>query len=311
MLSFGPIKVILGEKKGKFPSVNSLFIDDDVKVLIDPGAGRAPLMEVCGRASIDLIFHTHYHIDHIAGNRFFERAKIYLNQYEAECFRSLREIARRMGILNVYGEEGVESWMERVSRPDTPQSPYSTEHRYEWYISSRRLDGTYRWGEIVDFGRVKMEIIGMPGHTDGFSCFYFPDHGVAYVGDYDLTRFGPWYGGSDGSIADYIASVEKIKRLDVTHYVTGHEAGVVSKEEFMARIDSYVEEIERRSRRIIELLRTPLTLAEIAGAGLIYGKPYLIDRWIYMFEYNMVEKHIKLLLQSGRVVQENGRYLAV
>ncbi|TFG38035.1 MAG: MBL fold metallo-hydrolase, partial [Syntrophobacterales bacterium] len=66
--SFGPISIVPGENGSTFPFCTSIFIDDDTKVLIDPGAGLNPLGDLKGRERIDMVINTHYHFDHIAYN---------------------------------------------------------------------------------------------------------------------------------------------------------------------------------------------------------------------------------------------------
>lgn len=55
-----------------FRSATSFFIDDSVKVIIDPGAGLGKLTEIKSQTPIDLIINTHYHFDHIAYNYLFD-----------------------------------------------------------------------------------------------------------------------------------------------------------------------------------------------------------------------------------------------
>lgn len=306
-IQFGRIKVITGERGGRFPFCNSLFIDDSVKVVVDPGAGP-DIARIKEGNYIDLVINTHYHFDHITYNYIFTDSKIYLNEIESNCFLDRKEIPRRLGMTEVYGEEWVTGWLDRISRPDSPQSPYSPQNRHEWWSSTARLDGKYRWGEIFDFGNEKMEIIGTPGHTAGFSCLYFPGHGLVYIGDIDLTSFGPFYGGSDADIDLLIDSVGKIAELDADTYVTGHEAGVLCRKDFLLQAESFLEIIDSRDQKILSALSTPLTLKEIAGLGLIYGKKYLADDWVRAWEEVMIKKHLRRLANRGMVKLVKGKY---
>jgi len=43
-----------------------VFIDDEIKVLIDPGAGLKTLTDLTRETSVDVVVNTHYHYDHIA-----------------------------------------------------------------------------------------------------------------------------------------------------------------------------------------------------------------------------------------------------
>jgi glyoxylase-like metal-dependent hydrolase (beta-lactamase superfamily II) len=102
--SFGKIQIIPGQDGGRFPFCNSLFIDDDVKVVIDPGSGYNSLAAINSRSPVDLVLNTHFHFDHIAYNYVFDRAKIYINDIEAECYRDRANILRHNGVAEYFGE---------------------------------------------------------------------------------------------------------------------------------------------------------------------------------------------------------------
>ncbi|MFZ5648310.1 MAG: MBL fold metallo-hydrolase [Bacillota bacterium] len=308
----GKIKVVPGDKGGRFPFCNTLYIDDEIKVIVDPGAGPDILLEIKNRSGVDLVLNTHCHFDHIAYNYIFNDAKIYLNENEGICFQNREEIPRRIGMIEVYGEDYTREWLERISKKDSPQSPYSPQNRHEWWLSTARLDGTFRWGEVFDLGKTKMEIIGSPGHSAGFSCLYFPDWGVVYTGDIDLTGFGPFYGCTDSDIDLFIDSARKVARLDADIFITGHEVGVVTRREFLSLLEKYLEIIGEREQKILAALAVPLSLKEITGQGLIYGSPkFLVDQWVWVWEEMMVKHHLKRMLDRGVISFDEGKYVRV
>ena len=102
---FGPIRVIPGEDRCRFPYCASLLIDDEVKVLIDPGAGLKTLTTLKQKTSIDLVINTHYHFDHIAYNYLFDQARLLINEQEAPCFRERKNLGALLGMEEVYGPD--------------------------------------------------------------------------------------------------------------------------------------------------------------------------------------------------------------
>ncbi len=308
--SFGPITVIPGNDGSRFPFCTTLFIDDHVKAVIDPGAGMQPLRPLCEKASIELVLNTHYHFDHIAFNYLFDTARILINEREAECFRNRRRIGALLGMTEVYGGQWVDAWLERIACPDAAQSPYSPQNNHKWWLSTMRLGGTYRGGDVMDFGTVAMHVIDAPGHSAGFCCFAFPDYGVVYAGDLDLTDFGPWYGGTDGDIDLFIASARRIGALDADWFITGHEKGIVSAEEFREKLDTFLRKIDERDHKILTCLDRPKGVDEIARCGVIYHTRFHVDAWIYMWNLIMVKKHLRRLLQQGRIIEADDKYVA-
>ncbi len=298
---FGNIRVIPGEDASRFPHCTSLFIDDDVKVLIDPGAGLKTLAALKQETYIDLVINSHYHFDHITYNYLFDEARIIINEKEAPCYRDRKNIGLFLGMNEVYGPDWVDEWLARIANPNTEQSPFSPQNRHEWWMSSVRVDGEYKWGDIMDFGKTRMQVIGTPGHSRGFSCLNFPDNGVMYIADIDLTAYGPWYGGSDGDIDLFISSCEKIRELDCKYYITGHEKGILNRNDFLAGLDGFLKIIDERDRKILSVITRPLSLQEISNQGLIYGIKYHSDAWIYMWEFIMVKKHLLRMINKGQI----------
>jgi len=71
------------KKKGCPASPNSVLIfDGNVKVLVDPGSNAKALLEALRKekikpADIDIVFLTHYHLDHLLNIRLFSTNDIY------------------------------------------------------------------------------------------------------------------------------------------------------------------------------------------------------------------------------------------
>ncbi len=308
---FENVMVIEGENRGRFPFCNTLFIDDTAKVVIDPGAGMKRLAELNERHNVEIVLNTHFHFDHISCNHIFKSAQIWINDIEASCFRNRREILNRLGMIDMYGNDWAEGWIERISNPETEQSPFSPQNRHEWWLSTSRLDGCYGWGDNMEFGHTCVKVIGMPGHSAGFCCLLFPDLGMVYTGDIDLTSFGPWYFGADGDIDLFIESACRLKNLDVDTFITGHEAGILKRREFFSRLEQFLEIIGQRDAKILAALDKPQSIDELVGKGLIYGKKFHIDEWVQAWETIAVQKHINRLLSMSVIRSDNDLFAAV
>lgn len=301
---FGRIKMIPGDKGGRFPYCNTLLIDDTRKAIIDPGAGLKKLQQVNQAFNIDSVFNTHVHFDHIVYNHVFDQAEILTHELEAIYFRDRREFIKATGALEALGEDWFADWSEKIKHPDTPQTRYAPTYRHEWHLSLARLDGTYKWGDVIDFGHTSMEVIPAPGHTPGFSVMLFPDEGIVYCTDIDLTNFGPWCADSD----QFIETAYRIGGLDADVFITGHESGVVTKSEFNSRLDKYLSVICKREDLLHKALEKPMTFIEIVKMGLFYGTRISEDVFIYSWEWSICKEHLRRLVNQGLVVCEQGKY---
>ncbi len=309
---FGPITLLEGQHNSHFPWCRTLFINDREKVIVDPGADAALLQKINESNSISRVFNTHYHFDHIRGNALFPQAQVWMNEIEADCFRDRLNIPRRVGIQEVYGDKGVQEWLNYIQQKNPPQTPYSPSRNPLWFSASTRLDGTYKDGEVFTFGQVEMEIINSPGHSEGHSCLLFPRQRVVYTTDIDLTAWGPYYGGSDSDIDLFITSARALCFLDVDFYITGHEAGVVAKPEFLRRIEEYLAIIDQRDAKILRALQEPLAIDDLTRLGFIYGGPQYVadDPWVFAWEKMSLVQHLGRLLKCGDIGFLKGRFFA-
>jgi len=297
-MNFGYITVVQGSNSSKFPMCTSLLIDDhDTVAVIDPGAGPEALFSAMGNRKADIVVNTHYHFDHISGNCLFPRAQVYMNPAEVDVFSDLGRVGDWLGIREVYGDQGVADWIRAISEPDTAHTPYSPAHRHEWWLSTRSRARSYVYDRVWEIGKTRMIMVHAPGHTEGFCCPYFPDEGVVYTGDIDLTGFGPWYCGSDGNIEQFLLSAQRVARLDADWFVTGHQAGVVSRSDFLRRLEQFLEVIHDRQKRLTAWLEAGILPEDVPNHGLFYPPSYQADPWIAMWERIGVRKHIELLRQ--------------
>jgi glyoxylase-like metal-dependent hydrolase (beta-lactamase superfamily II) len=163
--------------------------------------------------------------------------------------------------------------------------------------------------EKIDLGNLQVQVIATPGHTPGHLSFFFPEEEILFLGDYDLTPFGPWYGDVGSSIEDTITSIQRLKTIPAKRWVTCHEAGLFEENpgDLWQRYENVIYE---RDARVLEFLRQSRSLKEIAAAWLIYGKP---RKPIELFEFNervLVKKHLDYLVSQGRVVCEDDIFWA-
>jgi glyoxylase-like metal-dependent hydrolase (beta-lactamase superfamily II) len=104
--SFGRVKVLIGEKNGKYPYGNSILIDDDVTVLLDPSLMIRACEEELPARKIDMLFNSHCHKDHGVGNSLFPETPLYMHPLDAPapCVRLIRSLR-------------ITAWMKQARKP--------------------------------------------------------------------------------------------------------------------------------------------------------------------------------------------------
>ena len=177
----------------------------------------------------------------------------------------------------------------------------------QFHFQPRKPTRFLKGGETIQLGDMTVEVINTPGHTPGHLSFFFREPGVLFMGDYDLTRFGPWYGDVYSSIEATILSMERLRRIPAKVWLTSHETGIFEDEPGEIW-DQYLSVIAERERKLLDLLEIPRTLEEIVGAWIIYGKPREPKAFFEFGERVHMKKHLEKLMKEEVVVKEEEKY---
>ncbi|MDQ1145375.1 hydroxyacylglutathione hydrolase [Bacillus sp. SORGH_AS 510] len=281
MERIGPIMILEGPNYSKVPFSRSLFIDCTEKVLIDSGADANQLLELDREYGVELIINTHYHPDHTLHNHLFRDATKLINPIEYETSLTIEGVASVNGVYQEWGPEGVEQWKKTLPE--------------EWVKNLGEISGTYEYESNYSLGDVKVQFLHTPGHTRGLACPYFPELGVVFAGDYDMTSFGPWYNGSDGNIEDFIASGQRLLSLDADTYITGHQKGIFTKKEFTSAMETFLAIIDRRDQVIDQYAKQGMNFEELTNVGIFYPKKLLQNSILKTWERGGIRKHLERL----------------
>lgn len=240
------------------------------------------------------VFISHFHEDHQKYNYLFPQARFYVPAPEAAAFTSMEAIFNLMGLEDpryrtYWGETLVKEFRFRPLENLTLYEP----------------------GQQFQTGDIVLEIIAAPGHTPGHSFFNFPRQELIFLADVDLSPFGPWYGDAASDLEAFMATLDRLQHFEARTYLTAHEQGVFTPEEFQAGLAHFRQVILSREERLLELLRTPHTLPQLVERRLIYGKvkepPFVYDH----IEAQMAGKHLERLLRRGLITQTPEGYAQI
>lgn len=292
-VQFGRVRFICGENGGKYPFNHSLYLQGDrARVVIDPASSLEKLTRLKDEG-VDGVWLSHWHEDHIRYMNLFENCPIWISG------RDFPPLADLETFLDWYGIE------EQVARDYWKKEMLET-----FDYRPRQTAGFLRDDETMDLGGLTVRVIPTPGHTPGHLSFFIHEEELLFVGDYDLTSFGPWYGDVLSSIEDTIASIHKLQAMPARRWVAAHNKGLY-EENPGPLWEAYENTIHERERKLLAVLDRPKTIEEICSAWVIYGRPREPKE---MYEFNervLVGKHLDYLRHRGKIVLKDGRWRKV
>jgi hydroxyacylglutathione hydrolase len=136
---------------------------------------------------------------------------------------------------------------------------------------------------------------------------FLREPGVIFLGDYDLTPFGPWYGDAVSDIEATIASVNRLRTVPARVWVAAHEHGVFESDPGELW-DRHLGIIYEREARLLDLLAVPRKMDEIVDARILYGKKREPKEFFDFGERSHMGKHLERLMRQGVVICEEGTY---
>lgn len=288
-MCFGPIRFIPGKNRGRYPFCHSVYIER-AGIVIDPASNRERLARIFESECVNMVWLSHWHEDHFTYLDLFKDVPLLISAEDAPPLSDLSVLLDWYGIENDR-ERGY--WISVLQDyfHFKPRSP------------SRFLKG----GDVIDLGSVTVEVIPSPGHTPGHLAFFFREPGVVFMGDYDLTSFGPWYGDRYSSIEETISTLRRLKNIPAEIWLTGHDTGIF-KSPSVELWDRYEGVIYEREKKLLETLKVPRTMEEITGLWIMYGRPREPLAFYEFGERALVKKHLEFLMKRGLVYQEKKKH---
>jgi glyoxylase-like metal-dependent hydrolase (beta-lactamase superfamily II) len=294
---FGPLTLLVGERRGKYPDGNSLLVRGSRETaLIDPGLG---LLERRGSLPrIDRVLFSHCHEDHIAGSHLFPDVPWHVHELDRIGFDSIDDM------MSIYGF------------PEPVGSAFRQVVLERFHYTPRDDVESFADGDVFELGDVTLAVHHTPGHTRGHSCLLAEWHerGAArrllHLGDIDLTSFGPYYGDAWSDLASFERSLAQVRSIEADWYATFHHIGVLERDAFLERLDRFEVRIVEREERLLEYLDQPRSLDEIVAHRFVY-RPGDAVPFADAVERRSMSQHLERLLAQDRVEEvEPGRYAA-
>jgi glyoxylase-like metal-dependent hydrolase (beta-lactamase superfamily II) len=293
-IRLGPVSVYLGEKSGKYPDGNQVVVRgaDTLAAFDTPLVANRLGDELL---TADLVVLGHVHEDHIAGLHRLPDAPVYVHEADADAARSWDGLARHYG----YAPGVLAGMHEKIER--------------EFHYAPRPDALAYADGASWDLGGgVTVRAIHAPGHTSGHCVLLVEPGGIAFIGDIDLSSFGPYYGDATSSLEAFRRTLKAVKDIPAQAWITSHHKGVITdRASFHGLLDAFAARLDVREEAIVAFLRArPATLEELIAHRFVYPKQ-LNDLFYEDVERRTIAQHLESLQRAGRAREEDGRWRMV
>jgi glyoxylase-like metal-dependent hydrolase (beta-lactamase superfamily II) len=179
-----------------FTGTLSYIIGQGKVAIIDPGpadeAHASALLDAVRGETVTHILVTHTHRDHS-----MNAARI-----------------KAATAATVYAEGP-----HRASRPRFESEKHNPESGAD---RDFRPDIQVKHGDMIEGAGWKLEAVATPGHTANHLAFAWPERKMLFVGDHVMGWSTSIVAPPDGSMVDYMASLEKLTRRSEDLYFSGH-----------------------------------------------------------------------------------------
>jgi glyoxylase-like metal-dependent hydrolase (beta-lactamase superfamily II) len=291
--SLGRATVLFGERGGRYPHGNSLLVrGSEETAVIDPSLGL--LARGSDAPAADRVLLSHCHEDHIAGGGLYAALPWAVHELDRPGLRSLDDMMAIYG----FGDP-----IDAAFRPVLLE---------RFHYAPRPSASGFEDGAVFELGGgVRVRAIHAPGHTRGHSFLHVEPDDVIYLGDVDLTSFGPYYGDAWSDLEDFETTLERARGLEARWYATFHQVGVLEgRTAFLERLQRFADVIASREARLLAFLAEPHSLDEIAAHRFVY-RPQDAVPFADAVERRSMGQHVDRLIRQGRVREvEPGRFLA-
>ena len=293
-LQFGSVSVLLGAQSGKYPDGNQVLVrGSDVNVAFDtPMASR---MRADLLAEIDLVILGHVHEDHTVALDLLTHAGLMAHELDVQAVRSWDGLKQHYG----YAEDTLGHVRVMIER--------------DFHYAPRPDAMPYVDGQCWQLGGgVSIRAHHLPGHTSGHCALVVENEGLAFIGDIDLSGFGPYYGDATSSLRAFRQTLRDVAELDARTWVTSHHKAVITdRQQFLRDLARFASRIDERTEELIHRLQSgPQRVDDLAAHGFLYPAGHSAP-WTLSAERHTLQQHLDELIEQGRVQYHEGSYALV
>ena len=254
-----------------FMGTNGYLIEapDGRVVIIDPGPDipsqlKAWHQAIAGR-SVAGIFITHTHVDH------------------SPALKSLRSLTNAPTFA---------SGPHCLARPLVEGETNLMQDAGDWVF---RPDKSLFDGEVVDIAGLQIEALFTPGHAANHMAFAIQGRGIVFSGDNVMAHTSTIVGPPEGSMRDYLATLNVHAHRDDALFFPGHGGRITTPHQ---RVQELLEHRARREKALLgELSAHPVRIEDLVQTIYRDIPPLMVPAAALS-----VQAQLEHLVDQGRVI---------
>ena len=289
-VDFGSARIYFGRNQGKYPDGNQVIVQGtDSRAVFDSPLVSRRIGDDFDQA--DLVIQGHIHEDHTAGLVHLPQTPVYVHHADLPAIQSW---------------EGIEAAYGYDERTWQAQKKYML-GKFKFVVRPDAVG--YDDNAVWDLGGgVKVRALHMPGHTAGHCVLLVEPVGLAFLGDIELSGFGPYYGDHSSSLAETRRTLKRLPSIPAKLWLSSHHRGLYTDRAlFLHDLRAFESKIEKRERRILSLLSDrPRSLEDLLARGVLW--PLGFDAfWVKATERHTISRHLDELIANGTVTVNEDR----
>ena len=290
--------------------VNAYLIIDDRITLIDSGHIHESSIDFLrnslrslgyGFKDIDLIIYTHPHVDHVGGglhickenkkivNIAHSEAASFFEDYSEFCNQFVRTSNE---FISNNGQDAPLDWV---------RDSIKFFKKYHFVGPGKRLK--IGWpvseGDVLDLGKLKLQVLHTPSHSQWDICLYESSHKLLFTGDFLIiigTSLMSSLTGSD--IYSYRSSLKKVQKLSLDVSLPGHGKAINRPHKI---IDSALDQSVLIEKKILDLLKEGKKTPHQIVMALFKDK---VKDFILWYRYLWrVDTYVDILIREKKVLR--------
>ncbi|MGD0019343.1 MAG: MBL fold metallo-hydrolase [Candidatus Limnocylindrales bacterium] len=206
----------------KLRGCNPSFVTtSDGVVVIDtpqlPTKAVAMRKEAETHGPIRYVINTEHHVDHIFGNYYFKGAGTVVNHQG--LYDNFMVVYPELDPF-AYAYEALPTPNGKGTDLDDPAGVALWPDRDEYYADPNKGKIVFTGDLTLRVGDHTFHCLHTPGHTPGQIAVHVPEERTVFTGDTIFSQCQTWL--MTSNVDQWIASLERIRALDVDHVVPGH-----------------------------------------------------------------------------------------